>query len=66
MEAMEALIALNHPPEAVRKYTPRNSEAWLFVARKRREGELKELLAVFRLATQGDKNSIDKVLKAEE
>lgn len=47
------MIALGHPPEAVWEYTPRQSMAFLLLARKRMKRDQAEGLSLARLAAHG-------------
>lgn len=60
------MIAAGHPPEAAWRYTPRQMSAFLFIANRRRRRELKEALAVHRLAAHGSPKDLQKFIKADE
>jgi hypothetical protein len=57
------LIAAGHPPAAVWQYTPRQMQAYLFIASRRRQREQKELLALHAMATRGEAKDIKKALR---
>jgi len=57
------LIAAGHPPAAVWHYTPRQMQAFLFIASRRRQREQRELLALYAMATRGEAKNIKKALR---
>ena len=57
------MIAAGHPPAAVWQYTPRQMQAYLFIAGRRRQREQKELLALYAMATRGEGKAIQKALR---
>jgi len=62
-EAIESLIAAGHPPAAVWQYTPRQMQAFLFIAARRRQREHRELLALHAMAARGEGKDIKKALR---
>jgi len=56
-------VAAGHPPAAVWQYTPRQMQAYLFIAGRRRMREQKELLALYAMATRGESRDIRKALR---
>ena len=56
-------MAAGHPPEQVWQYTPRQMQAYLFIASRRRTREHKELLALYAMATRGEGKDIRKALR---
>jgi hypothetical protein len=48
------LIAAGHPPREVMEYTPRQIQAFGFIAERRRKGDLAWTLVVSRVAAHGD------------
>jgi hypothetical protein len=57
--AVESLIAFGHNPGDVWKYTPRQLSAYTELAMRRRVAGNLELLHLHRLASQGDKKSVN-------
>lgn len=60
-ECVEELIKLGHPDPW--KYTPRQMSAFIFLAHKRRQRELSDLMCATRLAQHGEKNDVQKVIR---
>jgi len=56
-------VAAGHPPAAVWQYTPRQMQAYLFIAGRRKQREHKELLALHAMAQRGDTKDIKKALR---
>jgi len=56
-------VAAGHPPTAVWQYTPRQMQAYLFIASRRRQRENRELLALYAMATRGESKDIRKALR---
>ena len=56
-------MAAGHPPAAVWQYTPRQMQAYLFIAGRRQMREQKELLALYAMATRGESRDIRKALR---
>ena len=56
-------MAAGHPPTAVWQYTPRQMQAYLFIASRRRQRENRELLALYAMATRGEGKDIRKALR---
>jgi len=44
-------------------YTPRQMQAFLFIASRRRQREQRELLALYAMATRGEAKNIKKALR---
>jgi hypothetical protein len=57
------LIAFGHPPADVWNYSPRQTAAFLVIAYRRREREMREQLAMQALAARGDPKAIQQALK---
>jgi hypothetical protein len=57
------LIAAGHNPHSVMDYTPRQLQAFLFLAEQRRRRDLGEQLHVNLLAARGDEQTIRKQLR---
>jgi hypothetical protein len=62
--AAEQLVSAGHDLDAVMKYTPRQLQAFLFIASKRRQRELAEMLQISTLAARGEEKAVREQLRA--
>lgn len=61
--AIEQLISSGHPAELAWSYTPRQLAGWIELSKRRRQGEMAELMSIMAVAMSGDKKAIRESIK---